>query len=408
MKKLLIVLAVLLLAAPTMAAEWNFYGNARFATWTTDVDMDVPGGDSDRDTLWDQQGNSRIGAKVKFNDEIGGAFEMSDSFGKRQLYGTYNFGGGQLLIGQTYTPSSSYFYSNSVYNADGDLLGIGQFYVGRVPMIQLKFGNLKLAFVKPNTDNKYTYKSMLDEKDWTVNYPVAGIPAELEGAVGESGPVVSDPDLVEDFTEKYDLDGVGYELVDTETLAYDTDTTFPKIELSYGYKGEMFFVDVFGGYQTYELESEGGPSYDVDAYVVGIGAGLNMGPAYLKAGFHMGENFGNYGQWNQAAGYFGADKFIDKAVIVDGNLEDSDGMGYLGVLGFKANDMLDFQAGYGREETEIGDYEAEITQYYLQATINITKGFFLVPEIGMIEYEEEGVSAEPEVFYAGAKWQINF
>ncbi|RLB95517.1 MAG: hypothetical protein DRH76_08005, partial [Deltaproteobacteria bacterium] len=159
MKKLLIVLAVLLLAAPTMAAEWNFYGSARFATWSTDVDMDVAGEDSDRDTLWDQQGNSRIGATVKFNDEIGGAFEAGDSWNKRKLYGTYNFGAGQLLIGQTYTPSSANFYSNSVYNGDGDLLGIGQFYVGRVPMIQLTFGDLKLAFIKPNTDNDYEYET---------------------------------------------------------------------------------------------------------------------------------------------------------------------------------------------------------------------------------------------------------
>lgn len=363
MKKLLIVLAVLLLAAPTMAAEWNFYGSARFATFSTDVDMDEQGVDSDRDTLWDQQGNSRIGATVKLNDEIGGGFEMNDSFGKRKLYGTYNFGAGQLLIGQDYTPSSSYFYSNSVYNADGDLLGIGQFYVGRVPMIQfnfrnLSFGNLKLAFVKPNTSN-----SVLDYDSGT--------------------------DILSTWTE-------------------DGDVTIPKIEASYGFKGEMFFLDLFGGYQTYEVEEQGGPSFDIDSYVVGIGAGVNVGPVYFNAGFHMGENFGNYGQWNQAAGYFGTDKFIDKAVIVDGNLEDSDGMGYLAVLGFKANDMLDFQAGYGYEETEIGDYEAEISQYYLQATINITKGFFLVPEIGMIEYEEKGVSAEPEVFYAGAKWQINF
>jgi hypothetical protein len=173
----------------------------------------------------------------------------------------------------------------------------------------------------------------------------------------------------------------------------------------------MFFVDVFGGYQTYEIELQSGPSEDVDAYVAGIGAGVNVGPAFFRAGFHMGQNFGNYGQWNQAAGYFGDDYFNDKATFdVNGRLEDSDGMGYLGVLGFKANDMLTIEAGYGYEETELDalNYEAEVAQYYLNATINIHKNFFVVPEIGMIEYEEEGVSAEPELFYVGAKWQINF
>ena len=126
MKKLLIVLAVLCLAAPTMAAEWNFYGNSRFATFSIDKDMDLPNVDSDTDTLWTQQGNSRIGATVKFNDQIGGRFEYGagSNINKRHLYGTYNFGVGEVLIGQTYTPTSDYFYSNSVINDDGDLLGI--------------------------------------------------------------------------------------------------------------------------------------------------------------------------------------------------------------------------------------------------------------------------------------------
>jgi len=356
MKKLLIVLAVLLLAAPTMAAEWNFYGSARFATFSVDRDLDLDvDGDSDRDTRWAQQGNSRIGATVKFNDEIGGAFEMSDSFGKRKLYGTYNFGGGQLLIGQDYTPSSSYFYSNSVFDSDGDLLGVGQFYVGRVPMIQLKWGNLKLAFIDPNT----------------------------KGEV---------------FTTE-SLATVDHSTLTTGTFTGDGDTTIPKIEASYRFKGEMFFVDVFGGYQTYEIE--GAQDVDVDSYVVGIGAGLNFGPVFFNAGFHMGENLGNYGAYNPGG-------LLDEAGIVDGNLEDQEGMGYLAVLGFKANDMLTIEAGYGREETEICHYEEDVTQYYLNATINITKGFFIVPEIGMIENSIDGVSAEPETFYAGAKWQINF
>jgi hypothetical protein len=274
-----------------------------------------------------------------------------------------------VLIGQTYTPTSDYFYSSSAINDDGNLLGIGQFYVGRKPMIRLTFGDLKLAFVEPNTES----------------YTIPG----NGNTIDPYGKTVSN---------------------------YDTDATFPKIELSYGYKGEMFFVDVFGGYQTYEIELQSGPSEDVDAYVAGIGAGVNVGPAFLKAGFHIGQNFGNYGQYNQAADfYFADDCFNDKATFDQyGQLEDSDGMGYLAVLGFTANDMLTFEAGYGYEKTELDalNYEAEVAQYYLNATIHIHKNFFVVPEVGMVEYEEDGAGrkykGEPEFFYAGAKWQINF
>ncbi len=70
----------------------------------------------------------------------------------RKLYGTYTFGGGsELLLGQNYTPLGSYFYSNSVFDGDGDLLGVGQFYNGRQPMVQWKTGGLKLAAITPNT-----------------------------------------------------------------------------------------------------------------------------------------------------------------------------------------------------------------------------------------------------------------
>jgi hypothetical protein len=337
MKKLFIIFAVLCLAAPAMAADWNFYGSARMATFRVDVDPDIDGVDSDTDTQWAQQGNSRIGATVKFNDEIGGGFEMSDSFGKRKLYGTYNFGSGQLLLGQTYTPSAI-FASNSVYDGDGDLLGIGEFYEGRLPMIQLTFGGLKIALITPAT----------------------------------AGPT------------------------------NDLDTTLPKLEAAYKYSADMFSVQAFAGYNSTTDEGTAIGDVDYDSYVAGIGVGLNFGPVFVNLGAHMGQNLGNYGAYQPY--------LDDEAAIVGGELKDNDGLGYLAVIGFKASDMFTIEAGYGHEETELDDSNntEEADQYYLNATINITKGFFIVPEIGMQKYSDDASSNEPEVFYYGAKWQINF
>ena len=364
MKKLFIIFAILCLAAPAMAADWNFYGSARFATFSVDVDDDVAGTDSDTDTQWAQQGNSRIGATVKFNDQIGGGFEMSDSFGKRKLYGTYTFGnGGELLIGQTYTPST-YFYSNSVFDGDGDLLGLGQFYIGRQPMIQFKTGGFKVALVSPST----------------VDY-------ELTAA--------TDPDVVG-----------GVYVPGTDAVNYDVDVTIPKIEASYGFKADAFFVDVFGGYQTYELDANNaGTDYDVDAYVLGVGAGVNFGAFYATIGAHMGQNLGNYGQYMND--YI---ELNDEMVIVAGEEKDSDGLGYLAVVGFNASEMLTIEAGYGHEEAEVDNTNntMESDQWYVNATVNIAPGFFIVPEVGMITDSQDAADAEPETFYAGAKWQINF
>jgi len=339
MKKLFIIFAILCLAAPAMAADWNFYGSARMATFSVDVDEDIPGVESDTDTQWAQQGNSRIGATVKFNDEIGGGFEMSDSFGKRKLYGTYSFGNsGQLLLGQTYAPSAI-FASNSVYDGDGDLLGIGEFYEGRVPMIQVSFGGLKVALITPST----------------------------------VGPTT------------------------------DTDTTLPKIEVGYTFKADMFSVTGFAGYNSTTDAGTAIGDVDYDSYVAGVGVGLNFGPLFVNLGGHIGQNLGNYGAYQPY--------LDDNAGVGATDVIDNDGLGYLAVVGFKASDMFTIEAGYGHEETELDDganNTQEADQYYLNATINITKGFFIVPEIGMINLSEDASPEEPEVFYWGAKWQINF
>jgi hypothetical protein len=370
MKKLFIIFAVLCLAAPAMAADWNFYGSARFATFSVDVDPDVPGVDSDTDTQWAQQGNSRIGATVKFNDEIGGGFEMSDSFGKRKLYGTYNFGAGQLLLGQTYAPSAI-FGSNSVYDGDGDLLGIGEFYEGRVPMVQLSFGGFKVALISPSLTGYDETGAAVDYFDADGTDPAVGIGS-----------------------------GTTYEVEVAGAEAYDIDSTIPKIEAAYTFKADMFSVTGFAGYQTYTLD--GAVDYDIDSYVLGFGAGLNFGPVFVNLGAHMGTNLGNYGAYQPY--------LDDNAALGATDTVDNDGLGYLAVVGFNASDMLTIEAGYGHEETELDgtNNTQEADQYYVNATINITKGFFIVPEIGMQKLSEDASTAEPEVFYFGAKWQINF
>jgi hypothetical protein len=345
MKKFIIFVAAIAMVgaftATGMAAEWNLYGSARMATFYA---QDDPGGGADSvDNLqWAQQGNSRIGATVKFNDEIGGAFEMSDSFGKRKLYGTYNFEGGQILLGQTYTPATS-FYSNSVYDGDGDLLGVGQFYTGRIPMIQLKMANFKLALIDPG--------------------------------------------------DSLTLGGTA------------TEVTFPKIEGAYKYKADQWFLDVFAGYQRYKELGTSIGDLDVDSWVVGLGGGFNFGAAYLKAGIHISENQGNYGVYNPAG-------MLDEAVILGDQLIDNDGFGWLVVLGYKVSDSMTIEAGYGAETNELdatNSQKDETTQVYANLSYTITPGFFIVPEIGLIDRKDNALGVDQgDVSYAGLKWQINF
>jgi hypothetical protein len=84
-----------------MAIDWNFYGNARMATFYDSRDygdnLNAAGTDSkDTDTQWDFQGNSRIGANIKA-ENLKAQFEFGvneASVSSRRLYGVWNFGAG--------------------------------------------------------------------------------------------------------------------------------------------------------------------------------------------------------------------------------------------------------------------------------------------------------------------------
>lgn len=375
MKKLIVILAVIAMVgaftATTMAAEWNLYGSARMATF---FGSDDPGGSgSSSDELeWGLQGNSRIGANVKFNDQIGGRFEYGSGPNLRLLYGTYNFDGGQILLGQQYAPSTS-FYSNSVYDGDGDLLGVGQFYIGRVPMVQLKMAGFKVALITPTSG------------------------ASMGGVVTSERVYPSEFDSL--WADPADIPYVDV------AASTSPEYTWPKIEVSYQYKADQFFLDVFGGYQTYkELDTSIG-SKDVDAYVLGFGGGFDFGAMYLKAGLHFSQNQGNYGAYNPAG-------MVDESVIANGKVIDNDGFGYLVVLGYKASDAVTLEAGYGSEENELdmaGAHKDQTVQYYANLSYTITPGFFIVPEIGFIDFKNSASGSDQGDFtYGGLKWQINF
>ncbi len=355
MKKLFIIFAILCLAAPAMAADWDFYGSARMTTFYTAADSDVEGIDTVNRTQWGQQGNARIGAKVKVNDQISGAFEYGEAVNLRKLYGTYTFGGGsELLLGQTYPPTSSRFYSNSVYDGDGDLDGIGQFYTGRRAMIQWKTGGFKVALVEP------TY------------------PKDNAGA------------------------------------GYVVDLIIPKIEAAYKFKGDTFFLDVFGAYHSYGQDYATGNDPDIQSYAAGIGGGMNFGVFFFNLGGHMGQNVGNYGAY--APNLAGA-RAINTFAGLDANQEtiDNKDFGALAVVGMNVSDKWSIEAGYGYESCELDTDGADaetVWQAYVNATINIVPGFFIVPEVGYASYDYDNgggpIDPNPNLLYVGAKWQINF
>jgi len=373
MKKLLVVLLVLGMAVPAMASEWNFFGSARMATFYLSQDT---GDLDDAGILYDDadlshtlQANSRLGATVKASDMIGGVVEIGIGTGglsTRKIYGTYNFGGGELLIGQTYTPTT-YFYSNSVYGSDGDLCGLGQFNNPRSPMVQLSVNGFKVALVSPI---------------------------------------------------------IGTASLGTYT---DADVSLPKIEASYSMKNDAFFLDVFGGYQTYDLEDNANDqSKTVSSFAVGFDGGMTFGPATITVAANTGTNYGAYGAavgWDHRDATIGGyaltwDGFAGPQ-LVDDNVEDTTALQAMIVANFILADNFSMEAGFGysslsnSEAADAAGFDEDTLtqmQYYINGVYTFAPGFFIVPEIGIIDYGDwlDGDTSLGSDTYIGLKWQIDF
>ena len=100
----------------------------------------------------------------------------------------------------------------------------------------------------------------------------------------------------------------------------------------------------------------------------------------------------------------------------DGRIVDNTTMALAGVVGFQLNDMFKFEGGYSliTSDVTVSGTKTEDTgfSYYLQSTITVAPGVFIVPEVGVQSNDEitkGGVKTkESETTYVGAKWQVNF
>jgi hypothetical protein len=371
MKKFIVFFAAIAMvgafALPPAAvsADWSFYGSARMHTfWVTD-DEKATGNFDETDLTHTIQGNSRIGAHVKAGD-VTGRFEYGSGPNLRLLYGEWNFGSGKMLVGQSYTPITT-LYSNQAselgapgaFNGDSNMLSMGGVYTGRKPMIQFTFGSFKLAFVTPQA-----------------------------------------PKVI----------GAG---------TYDTEYTIPKIEVKYAFKSDTFWTDIYGGYNSVDVRDPAtDASVGLDSYIAGIGGGMNFSAIYFKLNLYVAQNSGSYGVLSGNKAFNGSLYGTTPINATDTDFLDQDEFGYLALIGFKASDMLAFEAGYGavhqEQDTSPVTAEDDLSAVYLQATITFAPGVFIVPEIGMLDNGDSTNAAGVEDddngkrTWFGLKTQINF
>ena len=245
MKKLMVLVAALALVAGSAmtaaAADWNFYGSSRVSTFYVDLDQ----ADTTNYTQ-NLQGNARIGANVKVSDELVGRFEYGTGVNVRILWGEWNFGSGQLGIGQHYTPLNM-FKSNQVFGSDNDMLAQGGVYGGRQSMIQLTFGDFQIAATQVNT-------------------------AAIAGLAG-------------------------------------TEVDFPAIEVSYDLRMDAYELNLAGGYQSYEIGGLDVDSWVVAAGgAANFGPAYIQGNVYIgeNAGNLMGVSVDGDNAWDDGFAVYDA------------------------------------------------------------------------------------------------------
>lgn len=401
MKKLMLIALFLVFATGNAlaAAEWNFYGSARVSSFYSDFKKDPFDTTEDTENFeMDLNGNARIGARVKVNDQLSGRFEYGAKSGDsniRILWGEWDFGKGKLGVGQHYTPLL-FPYSNQVYNIhgkeDGDvnMSSFGMLYGNRKPMVRLKFGNFQIAFVEPR-ERAYNYLT------WSGTAP----------GLRESQP--------------------------------DSEVKIPSIQAKYKLDfnwGHLLFA---GGYQTYDI-TENDRDFAVESFLAGIGGRVNWGKAYFKANVWGGQNTGNLADLlvngnlastrdaissgDSDGSGMGYARYSDGTVHTttfgtvghEEGVTDNDVLATMIVAGYEIRKGLYVEAGYGYTQSEFDEADSEkddAQTVYLQSTIFLAPGVFITPEIGW--YDAKGARSAPayvetdtELFYVGAKWQINF
>jgi hypothetical protein len=412
MKKLTIIALVVAITAvfavQATANEWSLYGNARMATFYTSEDLGLELGrrgsgppfqfftvdnrnaanqNKEKNTIWELNTVSQIGANIK-GDRLEARFEFgvtSDGSGgnvtSRRLYAIWKFAEGWgLKVGKDDTPIL-FGLSNQVFDNDSNLWRLGNAWGGRQAQIavqgELGPGMLKVALIDQTTN--------------TLNTP----------------------------------NGVVEKLL-------------PKLEASYQY----YFTDAmsahaFGGYQTYDVKYPGAfglgtDDFSVDSWVLGAGAKLNFGSFYVNPQVSYYQNgaaadwlgsvylpFSKSGLVDEFNSSFGTNLQL---VGSDGVIDAKNLMAML-ALGFKPTESLGFEAGVGYVDYKTDSYQGisiknNYLEYYLQAVFTLAKGIYIVPEVGYRDYGKAKIDTPfyiivPDVdlgslFYAGAKWQIDF
>jgi len=261
---------------------------------------------------------------------------------------------------------------------DNSMVSYGASYTGRIPQVKLLLGGLQVALIKPST---------------------TGVTLPMNSAASgdvSTGAIVVTPAVTTDYD------------------AVDTDTSMPKIEVSYSLKLGPASLKFFGGMNSCDTVGVRGTTektYSVDSSLLGVGFGIPVGALYIKGNVWMSQNPANYGMATLAPA--GNAATVNAAGT---GVEDAESMAYALVLGYKISDMITLEGSYGYVDGEVTvggvKTEAEKTFFCINAPITVAKNVTLTPEIGSVDYGDTTAGTvktkNGDMNYWGLRWKIDF
>lgn len=360
MKKIVVLTAVLalVLTGTAMAADWNFYGSARMQTFSNMHSKELA------------TGNSYV------TNPLAGA------------------------NGESWTETSWTAQGNSRIGANvtaGDVSGRFEYGTGinlRILIGRWNFGSGELAAGQDYTPAYYGFgNSVYATDNGLIGFGVTG--------------ALRAPMLRLKFGG-FQIAGVAPQAAVNGAGGYvNYKNVLPKLEAAYAGKGGPVSYHVAAGYQSVDAVNATNNSKTVSAYVLTGKVQYSGGPLTVGLSGVYGVNMAEYG-WGM-----GTDNQVRFA---NGDFKDTTGYGFAVFAGFKINDMLGVEAGYGYEMSALDGaakgpiYKDDTAMnYYIQLPITLADGVFIIPEIGKFDYDKSFTDTKQgDLTYVGAKWQINF
>ena len=372
--------------------ELEVYGSIRMNTFWQSIDKESASSTGfrfdDSDLVWDiDDGSSRFGVRFK-SGKVGANVEIRPRDRQsvrtrtmsiqgqmdllRHWYGSYDLGFGTFIIGQTWTPTFNPICNECLIGGGGVLDGYGDGgFTARAPGLQLHVpikamnGLFKVALLKP----------------WIDPGPNAAAPTVIAPAFGAN---------------------------------VDTDTTLPKIEASLsGAFGPVSF-NVRGGWNTIDyVNTLTDQEESLDSWVGAADVTWSFGPFYVRGLGYLAKNLTVFG-----AGAPAVALGLFPTQTVGTAFDDVDNWGYFGVAGFKFNDMLSIEAGYGQRHSERDNSLTGLTDeddakaFVVFLPISITPAFVITPEVlwtdeGTLTLNGVDTDRGNKLFY-GIYWRIDF